>query len=110
MEVTRGRSNSYASSFRSTTNNIQDYVPFYRYLPTSERTKLAIENRKKRDVFFEELLNNVQNAAEHGKPISCVSQGLLLDKDTQKLTKGKIQSSSVLNFIRYVVFRLTKNS
>lgn len=38
------------------------------------------------------------------------NRGLLLDNDTQKLTKGKTQFSAVLNFIRYVVFILPENS
>lgn len=73
--------------FRSTNNNLQDYVPLYRYLPQNERTKLAIANRVKRDEIFAQLLNKVAKAVEEGKPVDCISSGLLTEKG--RLTDGK---------------------
>jgi len=77
------------SRFRSTNNNPQDYVPFLRYLPTNERTKIAMTDRDRRDIWLNELLQKVQTAIENGEPISCLSEGLLRDKSNAKLTKGK---------------------
>lgn len=74
-------------SFRSTNNNLQDYVPFYRYLPQNDRTKLAIANRVKRDEIFAQLLAKVAKALEAGKPVDCISSGLLNEKG--RLTDGE---------------------
>ncbi|KAL2412759.1 Phenylacetate 2-hydroxylase [Exophiala dermatitidis] len=81
------------STFRSTNNNLQDYVPFYRYLPQNDRTKLAIANRVKRDEIFKQLLDKVAKALEEGKPVDCISSGLLNEKG--RLTDAEIRSVNV---------------
>ncbi|KAJ9645600.1 hypothetical protein H2204_001181 [Knufia peltigerae] len=81
------------STFRSTNNNIQDYVPFYRYLPQNDRTKLAIANRVKRDEIFGQLLDKVAKALEEGKPVDCISSGLLKEKG--RLNDAEIRSVNV---------------
>ncbi|KAL4809423.1 cytochrome P450 [Aspergillus unguis] len=88
------------SSFRSTNNNIQDYVPLYRYLPTSSRTKKALEDRTIRDRWLNELYQKVVDAVAAGKETSCISAGLLNDRkddDTSKikLTESEIKSINV---------------
>ncbi|EHK96715.1 hypothetical protein M7I_7570 [Glarea lozoyensis 74030] len=67
--------------------NPQDYVPFLRYLPANERSKIAIKDRERRDIWLEELLQKVQTAIDNGEEVSCLSEGLLKDKSSEKLTK-----------------------
>ncbi|RDL41626.1 Cytochrome P450 [Venustampulla echinocandica] len=83
------------SSFRSTNNNPQDYVPLLRYLPANERTKTAVDDRNRRDVWLDELLSKVQLAVDEGRSVPCLSEGLLKDKTNAKLTKEEIKSINV---------------
>ncbi|KAL4964520.1 cytochrome P450 [Aspergillus stella-maris] len=87
------------SSFRSTNNNIQDYVPFYRYLPASERTRLAMKDRSTRDLWLNELYQKVVDAVAAGKEATCISTGLLKEAKTEpektKLTEAEIKSINV---------------
>ncbi|KAL4956731.1 cytochrome P450 [Aspergillus filifer] len=87
------------SSFRSTNNNIQDYVPFYRYLPASERRKLAMKDRSTRDLWLNELYQKVVDAVAAGKEATCISAGLLKEAKTEfeknKLTEAEIKSINV---------------
>ncbi|EPE34768.1 Cytochrome P450 [Glarea lozoyensis ATCC 20868] len=83
------------STFRSTNMNPQDYVPFLRYLPANERSKIAIKDRERRDIWLEELLQKVQTAIDNGEEVSCLSEGLLKDKSSEKLTKEEIKSINV---------------
>ncbi|KAL2822238.1 cytochrome P450 [Aspergillus cavernicola] len=87
------------SSFRSTNNNIQDYVPLYRYLPaSSERTQLATNDRNTRDLWLNELYQKVVDAVSTGKSTNCISAGLLREPETgkqPKLTEAEIKSINV---------------
>jgi phenylacetate 2-hydroxylase len=79
-----------AARFRSTNNNIQDWVPFYRYLAQNERSKLAVANKDRRDVILGHFLDKVERAVREGIPVSCLSQGLLQEKGASRLTNGKL--------------------
>lgn len=81
--------------FRSTNNNIQDYVPFYRYLPKSERTKTALNDRDIRDVWLNELFQKVVDSVRTGRKSNCISAGLLSDSSADKLTEAEIKSINV---------------
>jgi hypothetical protein len=54
----------------------------------NERTKIAIADRNKRDLWLDELLQNVQAAIDEGHEVRCLSEGLLRDKNNAKLSKG----------------------
>ncbi|KAF9633310.1 Cytochrome P450 [Lasiodiplodia theobromae] len=82
------------STFRSTNNNVQDYVPFYRYLP-NPRSKLAKEITAKRDVWLDALLDRVRKAVAAGKPVDCIAEGLLKGAAEVKLTEAEIRSINV---------------
>lgn len=43
------------SSFRSTNNNLQDFVPFVRLLPENERKRQAVEASEKRNIWLGKL-------------------------------------------------------
>lgn len=64
------------SSFRSTNNNIQDFVPYLRLFPDNERKKLAIEASEKRNIWLDKL---TQQAIKH--------------KDTRKSIVGDFANS-----------------
>ncbi|KAL4945820.1 hypothetical protein BDV06DRAFT_229721 [Aspergillus oleicola] len=87
------------SSFRSTNNNIQDYVPLYRYLPANERTKLAMKDRSTRDLWLNELYQKVVDAVAANEEATCISAGLLKEAKTElertKLTETEIKSINV---------------
>lgn len=82
------------STFRSTNNNTQDYVPFHRYLP-NPRNALAKQITAKRDVWLDALLARVQTAVDAGKPVSCIAEGLLRGKSEVKLSEAEIRSINV---------------
>ncbi|KAK8162664.1 phenylacetate 2-hydroxylase [Phyllosticta citrichinensis] len=82
------------STFRSTNNNMQDYVPLLRYFSNS-RIKMAKEITKKRDVWLEALLDRVRKAVASGKPVSCIAESLLKEKGSEKLTEAEIRSINV---------------
>ncbi|KAH7025496.1 phenylacetate 2-hydroxylase [Macrophomina phaseolina] len=82
------------STFRSTNNNTQDYVPFHRYLP-NPRNALAKQITAKRDVWLDALLARVQKAVDAGKPVNCIAEGLLKGKSEVKLTEAEIRSINV---------------
>ncbi|KAL1384683.1 phenylacetate 2-hydroxylase [Phyllosticta capitalensis] len=82
------------STFRSTNNNMADYVPLLRYLPNA-RTTMAKEVTKKRDVWLEALLERVRKAVAAGKPVSCIASSLLKEKGSEKLTEAEIRSINV---------------
>ncbi|KAL5342332.1 cytochrome P450 [Aspergillus crustosus] len=87
------------SSFRSTNNNIQDYVPFYRYLPRSERTQIAMDDRTTRDLWLNELFQKAVAAITTGKEPTCISAGLIKETEKSsampKLTESEIKSINV---------------
>ncbi|EOD48674.1 putative cytochrome p450 protein [Neofusicoccum parvum UCRNP2] len=82
------------STFRSTNNNTQDYVPFLRYLP-NPRNALARRITAKRDVWLEQLLGRVRAAVAAGKPVDCIAEGLLRGDGEVKLTEAEIRSINV---------------
>ncbi|KAI1610581.1 phenylacetate 2-hydroxylase [Exophiala viscosa] len=83
------------SSFRSTNNNPQDYVPLLRYLPDNGRRQLAREMRETRDGLLDTLLRATEKALKAGNAKACMSEGLLNDSTGSKLTKDEIKSINV---------------
>jgi phenylacetate 2-hydroxylase len=81
--------------FRSTNKNTQDYVPFYRYLPKSARTKTALSDRAVRDVWLNELFQKVVDGVSAGRKSECISAGLIKDDSSAKMTEAEIKSITV---------------
>ncbi|KAH8802434.1 phenylacetate 2-hydroxylase [Xylogone sp. PMI_703] len=83
------------STFRSTNNNPQDFVPILRYLPGCSRNKTAVETRNRRDKLLDSLLNSIQTALDKNIAGQNISEGLLRDTEDSKLSKDDIRSINV---------------
>lgn len=57
------------SSFRSTNNNLQDFVPFVRLLPENERKRQAVEASEKRNVWLGKLTDEAISHKDTRKSI-----------------------------------------
>ena len=57
------------SSFRSTNNNIQDFVPFVRLLPENDRKREAVKAGKTRDIWLDKLTREAINHKDERKSI-----------------------------------------
>jgi len=75
------------SRFRSTSNNWQDYLPFLRYIPFSQKTSSAENFRARRDAYMDRLLAQLKHEIKEGKDISCITGNILKDPEA-KLNEG----------------------
>lgn len=82
---------SAISLLRSASENYQDYVPAFRYLPSNEKTQRSKELRARRDKYLDYLLNKVRVMIEQGTDKPCISSAILKDQET-KLTEVEVSS------------------
>jgi 3-hydroxyphenylacetate 6-hydroxylase len=82
------------SKFRSTTGNLQDYIPILRLNPFSFGTKLAKEHRKRRDVYLTRLNRDLDERMEKGIHKPCIQANIIRDKDAA-LSKEELTSISL---------------
>ncbi|KAK5106840.1 hypothetical protein LTS08_000963 [Lithohypha guttulata] len=82
---------SAISLLRSASENYQDYVPAFRYLPSNEKTQRSKELRARRDKYLGYLLNKVRVMIEQGTDKPCISSAILKDQET-KLTEVEVSS------------------
>jgi 3-hydroxyphenylacetate 6-hydroxylase len=71
------------SRFRSTTGNLQDYIPFLRLNPFSFGSKRAREMRDRRDVYLRQLNRGLEERMEKGTHKPCIQANVILDKDAK---------------------------
>lgn len=88
-------SSANGDRFRSTNNNLQDYVPLYRYLPKGDRGRTAINDRQTRDLWLNELYQKVVDRIATGQETNCISAGLLKEKESSNLSESEIKSINV---------------
>ncbi|KAK4936735.1 hypothetical protein LTR10_022459 [Elasticomyces elasticus] len=81
-----------ASSFRSTTGNLQDYIPILRLMPFNNSR--ARETRSRRDVYLQRLNDDLDRRIKEGNYKPCIQANVILDKDT-KLTHEELLSISL---------------
>lgn len=78
------------SRFRSTTGNLQDYIPLLRLNPFSFGSATAREMRDRRDVYLKKLNKDLDNRMETGTHKPCIQANVILDKEntlnTEELT------------------------
>jgi len=86
------------SLLRSASENYQDYVPAFRYLPNNEKNARSKELRDRRDKYLDYLLNKVREMIKHGTDKPCMSSAILKDEET-KLTSVEV-SSICLSLVR----------
>ncbi|THC89386.1 hypothetical protein EYZ11_011170 [Aspergillus tanneri] len=82
---------SAISLLRSTSENLQDYVPLLRYVPHNEKKMRSKELRERRDVYLNLLLDKVRDMIRKGTDKPCISAAILKDEET-KLTGVEVSS------------------
>jgi 3-hydroxyphenylacetate 6-hydroxylase len=82
------------SKFRSTTGNLQDYIPILRLNPFSKGTKAAKDMRRRRDVYLTKLNRDLDDRMEKGTHKPCIQANIILDKEAA-LNKEELTSISL---------------
>ena len=82
------------SRFRSTTGNLQDYIPILRLNPFSFGSKKAREMRDRRDVYLKRLNKDLDDRMEKGIHRPCIQANVILDKEAS-LNKEELTSISL---------------
>lgn len=82
------------SKFRSTTGNLQDYIPILRLNPFSMGTKTAKEYRHRRDVYLTRLNRDLDDRMEKGIHKPCIQANIIQDKEAA-LNKEELTSISL---------------
>lgn len=90
------------SRFRSTTGNLQDYVPLLRLNPLAGHSARAREMRDRRDGYLRELDEGLQERIDAGTHAPCIQANVILedraeDKDDtrRRLSKAELTSISL---------------
>lgn len=82
------------SKFRSTTGNLQDYIPLLRLNPFNMNSKKAKEMRDRRDKYLTGLNRNLDDRMEKGTHKPCIQANVILDKEA-KLNSDELTSISL---------------
>ena len=82
------------SRFRSTTGNLQDYVPLLRLNPFNFQSSKAREMRNRRDKYLANLNNGLDERIANGTSGPCIQANVILDKEA-KLNKDELTSISL---------------
>lgn len=82
------------SKFRSTTGNLQDYIPLLRFNPINLSSKRAKEMRNRRDVYLTKLNKDLDDRMEKGIHKPCIQANVIEDKEAQ-LNKEELTSISL---------------
>lgn len=82
------------SKFRSTTGNLQDYIPILRLNPLSFGTRKAAEMRDRRDIYLRELNRSLEERMEKGIHKPCIQANVMNDKEAS-LNKAELTSISL---------------
>lgn len=82
------------SKFRSTTGNLQDYIPLLRLNPFSVGSKKAREMRDRRDKYLGDLNRGLDDRMEKGTYKPCIQANVILDEEA-KLNKEELTSISL---------------
>jgi 3-hydroxyphenylacetate 6-hydroxylase len=82
------------SKFRSTTGNLQDYIPLLRLNPFNPGSMRAREMRKRRDVYLKRLNDDLDERMKKGTHKPCIQANVILDKEAA-LNKEELTSISL---------------
>ncbi len=82
------------SRFRSTTGNLQDYIPLLRLNPFSFGSTRAREMRDRRDVYLKALNKGLEERMEKGTHKPCIQANVILDEEA-KLSNEELTSISL---------------
>ncbi|KAK2753939.1 hypothetical protein FQN54_007298 [Arachnomyces sp. PD_36] len=84
----------HVSKFRSTTGNLQDYIPLLRLNPINVGSAKARETRDRRDKYLDILNRGLDERIKDGTHQPCIQANIILDKET-KLNKEELTSISL---------------
>jgi len=70
------------SRFRSTTGNLQDYIPLLRLNPFNLGSSKAREMRDRRDIYLKALNQGLDERMANGTHKPCIQANIILDKET----------------------------
>ncbi|KAK9479711.1 cytochrome P450 [Lipomyces japonicus] len=84
----------YVSRFRSTTGNMQDYVPLLRLNPLSGQSALAKDMRARRDVYLHRMNRELDERIAKKTYEPCIQANVLLDPEA-KLNATELMSISL---------------
>ncbi|RAQ93865.1 DNA-directed RNA polymerase mitochondrial precursor [Stemphylium lycopersici] len=82
------------SKFRSTTGNLQDYIPILRLNPFSFGTRSAKEYRRRRDLYLTKLNRDLDDRMEKGIHKPCIQANIIQNKEAA-LNKEELTSISL---------------
>lgn len=82
------------SRFRSTTGNLQDYIPLLRLNPFSTGSRGARDMRRRRDVYLSRLNRELDDRIAAGTAQPCIQANIIMDKEA-KLNKEELTSISL---------------
>ncbi|KAF5554649.1 3-hydroxyphenylacetate 6-hydroxylase [Fusarium mexicanum] len=82
------------SRFRSTTDNLQDYIPLLRLNPFSFGHKKAAEYRGRRDAYLGMLNRDLEERVSKGTHKPCIQANIMLDREA-KLNDVEMMSISL---------------
>lgn len=82
------------SRARSTTGNLQDYIPFLRLMPFNSSSTKAAEYRQRRDVYLKKLNDDLNDRMEKGIAEPCIQANVMQDKEA-KLNNEELTSISL---------------
>lgn len=82
------------SRFRSTTDNLQDYIPLLRLIPFSFGKRKAVEYRQRRDRYLTKLNGDLDQRIKDGTHNPCIQANVTLDKEA-KLNDIELTSISL---------------
>lgn len=80
------------ANFRSLSNDMADYVPLLRILPSSKGTvDVAEDARKRRDKYMKKMLDDLKMRVQNGTDIPCIMGNILKDPEA-KLNELELSS------------------
>lgn len=82
------------SKFRSTTGNLQDYIPILRLNPFNFHSSKARKMRDRRDKYLTDLNKGLDERIAHGTYSPCIQANVILDKEA-RLNKDELTSISL---------------
>lgn len=82
------------SKFRSTTGNLQDYIPLLRLNPFNPGKTHARDMRRRRDVYLKRLNEDLDRRMAEGTHQPCIQANVILDKEA-KLNAEELTSISL---------------
>ncbi|RSL54821.1 3-hydroxyphenylacetate 6-hydroxylase [Fusarium duplospermum] len=82
------------SRFRSTTGNLQDYIPLLRLNPLNLQSSKARSMRDRRDKYLGDLNRGLDERIANGTHKPCIQANVIMDKEA-KLNKDELTSISL---------------